>query len=87
MLNIGKNAIPVPRPAKRAVQVLFAVALTALASLLIVVGNGFLMAKSGWLQGFNAWYAFVLRPDILGTMILTAVVTVLYMYQTQSRKS
>ena len=37
-----------------------------------------LTARGGTAHGFSAWYAFIMRPDILGTMILTALVTIGY---------
>jgi hypothetical protein len=36
------------------------------------------MARGGTIQGVKLWYAFIGRPDILGTMILTALVTMAY---------
>ena len=37
-----------------------------------------LTARGGSVHGFNTWYAFILRPDILSTMVLTALVTIGY---------
>jgi hypothetical protein len=45
-----------------------------------VVANAFLMGRGNYTYGFNLWYAFILRPDILGTMVLTALVTMLYVW-------
>ena len=60
---------------------LAAVVLTAAVFLVVIVGNGFLVGRQTSLQaGVNAWLAFVKRPDILATMILTAVVTVMFVY-------
>jgi hypothetical protein len=57
-------------------------------ALAIVVSNGFLMAKGPPLQGWSVWLAFINRTDILATMVLTAVVTVLFVYwqRDQERK-
>jgi len=65
---------------RKAIDVLTADGLTAAGFLVIVVANAFLMARGSYATGFNLWYTFILRPDILGTMILTAVVTMLYVW-------
>ena len=72
----------VPKFTKRALQVLIAVGLTALAALVILALNNVLTTNSGWRQGFDLWLAFIRRSDILGTIILTAVVTVASVYWT-----
>lgn len=79
-LAIGRSTFSVPRLTKRAVQVVMAVALTALASFLILALNNVLTAHSGWRDGVGAWLAFIRRSDIIGTMVLTAVVTVATVY-------
>ena len=66
-----------PPAMRKAVEILTAVGLTAACFLVIVVANAFLMSRGSYSYGFNLWYSFVLRPDILGTMILTATVTML----------
>lgn len=75
-LAIGRNTITVPKVTKRVLQATAAVVVTAAISLLIVVLNNVLTAKGGWVQGLEAWTAFIRRSDILGTMVITAVVTV-----------
>ena len=82
MLLFGRSTYSVPRFTKRAFQVLLAVALTAGAALLILSLNNVLTTQSGWRQGVNAWMAFIRRSDILGTIVLTAVVTVVSVYWT-----
>jgi hypothetical protein len=62
---------------RKGLDVVIAVALTAAVAFVIVISNSFLVGRASW-HGFNIWYAFILRPDILGTMILTALVTVAY---------
>ncbi|MBO0764146.1 MAG: hypothetical protein J2P50_06125 [Hyphomicrobiaceae bacterium] len=69
-----------PPTMRRAVEVLIPVGLTAAVFFVIVVANSFLMARGSYSYGFSLWYAFVLRPDILGTMVLTATVTMLYVW-------
>lgn len=80
MLAIGRSSFSVSRLTKRAVQALAATVLTALTSLLILMLNNVLTAKSGWQQGFDIWLAFIRRSDILGTIVLTAIVTVAFVY-------
>ena len=65
---------------RKALDVLTAVGLTAAAFFIIVVSNSFLMSQGNYSRGFNLWFAFILRPDILGTVVLTAVVTMAYVW-------
>ena len=51
-------------------------ALTALAALVILALNNVLTTNSGWRQGFDVWVAFIRRSEILGTIVVTAVITV-----------
>lgn len=69
-----------PPAMSKAVDVLIVIGLTAAVFFVIVVANSFLMARGSYSTGFNLWYAFILRPDILGTMVLTAVVTMAYIW-------
>jgi hypothetical protein len=69
-----------PPAMRKAVEVLTAVGLTAAVFFVIVVTNAFLMGRVSYSVGFNLWYALILRPDILGTMVLTAVVTMAYVW-------
>lgn len=80
MLAIGRTTISVPKLTKRALQAALAVVLTAIVSLVIVVLNNALTAKGGWSQGLDVWFGFIRRSDILGTMALTAIVSVLSVY-------
>jgi hypothetical protein len=84
----GKKKLSVPRFLKRSVQVTTAVGLTALAVLAIVLGNGFLQPRGNPMQGWQVWLGFIHRTDILATMVLTAIVTVLFLYwqRDQERK-
>lgn len=69
-----------PPAMRKAIDVLTAVGLTAAVFFVIVVANAFLMSRGSYSSGFNLWFSFILRPDILGTMILTAVVTFAYVW-------
>ena len=67
-----------PPMMRKSLDVLIALALTAAVFFVIVVANSSLMVRGGTIQGVKLWYAFIGRPDILGTMILTALVTMAY---------
>jgi hypothetical protein len=88
-LVVAGKRFPVPRLLKRLLQVAIAVALTAGVFFVMIVGNGFLVGRGTTLQaGYNVWLAFIRRPDILTTMVLTAFITVLFVYwqRNQERK-
>ena len=72
--------VHMPPSMRKALDVLTAVGLTAGVFLVIVVANSFLMSQGNYSRGFSLWYAFVLRADILGTMVLTAAVTFAYVW-------
>ena len=76
----GVKKMTVPKVFKRAIQVVAAVGLTCLVVLALVFGNGMLMGRGSTGQAWAAWLNFIHRPDILTTMILTALVTVLFVY-------
>lgn len=75
-LAIGRNNISVPRLTKRALEVIIATAVTGLVSLAVLLLNNVLTGRGGWLNGFDVWLSFIRRPDILGTIVLTAICTV-----------
>ncbi|HVJ77877.1 MAG TPA: hypothetical protein VM620_08585 [Hyphomicrobium sp.] len=78
-LAIGRNSISVPRLTKRAVEAGIATAMTSLVALFILVLNNVLTGRGGWLNGFNIWLSYMRQPAILGTMILTAFVTTIFL--------
>jgi hypothetical protein len=78
-LAIGRNSISVPRLTKRAVEAAAATALTSCVALVILVLNNVLTGRGGWVNGFDVWLSFMRQPAILGTMILTALVTSLFL--------
>src|SRR5262245_543612 len=81
MLIAAGKKMSVPRILKRLVQMALGVALSAAAIFVMIVGGGFLTGQRVTLQaGYNQWIAFMLRPDILTVMVLTAAVTVLLVY-------
>jgi hypothetical protein len=82
----GKK-VYVPRVFKRVIQVSLAVVLTAAVILFVVVSNGMLVGRAGSLQaGLNVWIAFIKRTDILATIVVTAVVTLLLVYWQRDRE-
>jgi len=88
LVMAGKKTM-VPRLLKRALQIAVTVAITSSVLLIVIVGNGFLVGKAATFQsGLTVWLAFIRRPDILSTMILTAVVAVAFLYwqRNQERK-
>ena len=70
----------------KVLDVAIAAALTAAVVFVIVAVNSFLMARGGAWPGFRLWYAFISRPDSLGTMLLTALVTIAYVMWQQGRR-
>jgi Ni,Fe-hydrogenase I cytochrome b subunit len=86
-LVVAGKKLSVPRLLKRLLQIAIAVALTAGVFFVVIVGNGFLVGRATTFQaGVNVWLTFIRRPDILTTMVLTAVVTVLFVYWQRDRE-
>lgn len=76
----GKK-MSVPTPVKRTLQVSVSVMLTALLVLAVVLVNTMMISRTGSAaQGLGTWLAFIQRGDIQATMVLTAFVTVLFVY-------
>ena len=75
----GKK-MQVPRALKRTVQVASSVALTAGVALALMLGSGLLQAKGTSVQAWYVWLSFINRPDIQATMVLTALVSVFFVY-------
>lgn len=78
MISVAGNRLSVPKVLKRILQVFTVTGLTALVSLVIVMGNALLMGKAGYVKGLDVWLGFIQRPDIAGTIVLTAIVAVAY---------
>jgi hypothetical protein len=80
-LIMGSKRMAMPRLFKRLIQAGLGAALTAGIFLVVMVGNVLLAGRSQPLAaGFNLWLAFVRRPEILTTLVLTALVTMLLLY-------
>jgi hypothetical protein len=65
---------------RRILDIAIVVALTCAVVFVVVLVNSFLVAGRGSYSGFNVWYAFIRRSDILGTMLLTAAVAFAYSF-------
>lgn len=86
-LAIGRNSIAVPRMTKRALEAAIAVILTALVAFIILVLNNVLTGRGGFMEGFQVWQSFIRQPAILGTMVLTSLVTVVFLAWQRDRGS
>ncbi len=80
ILALPGKKLSVPRVFKRTLQVSIAVLLTAAVALAFAVGNGMLLGRGTAIQGITAWLAFIKKPDIQATALLTAIVSVLFVY-------
>ena len=65
---------------KIALLTLTAALLTAAVVLFVMMINGFLVGRAGSLGGIDVWLAFIKRSDIIGTIVLTALVTTAFLY-------
>lgn len=84
---VARNkTVAMPRVMKRSLQVAVAAGLTALAVLVVMVVNGFLAGRGGTLSGLDLWLAFIRRGDIVSTIVLTALVTVAFLYWQRDRE-
>jgi hypothetical protein len=86
-LVMAGRKLSVPRILKRLLQVTLAVALTGAVLFVVIAGSRFLVGPQSSLQaGYTAWLTFVRRPEILTTMVLTALVSVLFVYWQRDRE-
>jgi len=86
----------VPRVAKRLAEMAIGAGLTAAAMLIVLMinaaltgagtGTGTAKRGSAWFKGYEAWVAFISRSDILATLLLTAAVTVAFVYWQRGRE-
>ena len=76
----NRKVAMMPRVMKRSLHVAMAAALTAAVVLFVMMINGFLVGRAGSLGGIDVWLAFIKRSDIIGTIILTALVTTAFLY-------
>jgi hypothetical protein len=79
-LVVPGQKLAVPKLAKRVIQVAISVGLTCAVALVFVLGSSMLLGRTSSSRGIDIWLTFIQRPDIHGTMFLTAIVTVLFVY-------
>jgi hypothetical protein len=72
--------------ARKLVDAAIAVALTFGLVLVIVVTSSFLTARGGYMHGVKLWLGLIERPDIIGTAVLTALVTTGYLLWQSGRQ-
>lgn len=72
-----------PAFVKKVIDTAIAIGLTMGLVLVMVVISNLLVARTNSWAGFKLWYAFMSRPDIFGTVVLTAVVSMAYVFWQQ----
>jgi ABC-type sulfate transport system permease subunit len=72
-----------PQLVKKVIDTAIAIGLTMGLVLVMVVISNLLVARSNSWAGFKLWYTFMSRPDIFGTIILTAIVCMTYVFWQQ----
>jgi hypothetical protein len=83
----GNKKMIVSRLLKQATLAAIAVALTSAVILAVLVGNGLLVGRGGSVHyAINIWLGFIKRSDIIVTMALTSMVTVLFVYWQRDRE-
>jgi uncharacterized membrane protein len=86
MLVMPGAKMPVSRLVKQAAQIAFGVTFSAAIICAVMVVNGLLSGRGTTLQWINIWLAFIKRGDILATMVLTAMSTVMFVYWQRDRE-
>ena len=80
------HKVAMPKVMKKSLQVVIAALLTAGVVLFVMMVNGFLVGRGGSMGGLDVWLSFIGRSDIIGTIILTALVTIAFMYWQRDRE-
>ena len=86
VLAVPGRKLSVPRLFKRTLQVSMASILTAVVALTFILANNMLLGGGGPVKALSTWLTFIKRPDIQATIVLTAIVTVLYIYWQRDRE-
>ena len=86
MLVMPGAKFSVHRMVKRAAQVAMGAALSAATIGAVMVVNGLLSGKGTVMQWVHYWLGFIQRPDILVTMVLTSLMTVLVVYWQRNKE-
>ena len=80
MLVMPGKKISVSRLVKRLAQALIGAAISALVIGVVMILNGLLSGRGTTMQWIAIWLGFIRRPEIIVTMLLTAMSTVLFVY-------
>jgi uncharacterized membrane protein len=80
MLVMPGRKFSVNRAVKRCVQTIAGAAFAAATIGVVMVVNGLLSGKGTTMQWIHYWLGFIQRPDIIVTMLITAMTTVLLVY-------
>ena len=83
---VGHHKVGMPKVMKKSLQVVIAALLTAGVVLFVMMVNGFLVGRGGTMGGLDVWLSFIGRSDIIGTIILTALVTIAFMHWQRDRE-
>lgn len=86
ILAVPGRKFSVARPVKRVVQIATALALTSLIAFVAVYISAAYSVRGGAHQSYLQWLAIVKRPDIQATAILTAIVSILFVYWQRDRE-
>lgn len=80
-LVFAGRRVSVPRLLKRSLQIVMTLVLSSFVLFVIMVANGMLSGKQpSFRAGMTAWLAFIQRPEIQLTAIITAAVSVMFIY-------
>jgi uncharacterized membrane protein len=80
MLVTPGGRFQVNRFVKRCAQTVGGMAIAAVTIGAVMVLNGLLSGKGSAMQWVHYWLGFIQRPDIIVTMLITAMTTVLFVY-------
>jgi uncharacterized membrane protein len=80
MLVMPGRKFQVNRVVKRCAQIIAGMAIAAVTIGAVMVLNGLLSGKGTTLQWVHYWLGFIQRPDIIVTMLITSMTTVLFVY-------
>ncbi|MFM2422254.1 MAG: hypothetical protein RL291_784 [Pseudomonadota bacterium] len=86
ILAVGGRKMSVARPVKRIVQVAMALAITSCVALFAIAIASIYAPRGGAATGFWQWYQLIQRPDIQATAIITAIVSILFVYWQRDRE-
>ena len=86
MLVMPGTKFPVSRLVKRGVQAVSGTVIGGLVIGIVMVLNGLLSGRGSVMQWINVWVSFIQRPEIVVTMLLTALSTVLFVYWQRDRE-